>query len=139
MILQHLLLATEISYFANMIHAVQNKSPTFVLQALGSYLLLYGIIVFLLDHYVIEKDGSLREAFLLGAALFIISDFTMYTLFEKSRPYLPLFIYDVLLVGGGCAAATTYLVKNYYKSIEQYNILLFITYVASAYFTVLYK
>jgi len=130
MVLQHLLLSTELTQFQNMIASVKGgKSIDNIAQTGISYLFLYGTIVYLLYHFILERKGSLKEAFLLGCSIYIVSDFTVYAFFEASRPYLFTFIYDVLIAGGGCFVATTYLIKKYYNSIEKYTIGLFLLYI----------
>lgn len=136
MTIQHLLLKTELSQFSKMIQDVQKQNFDLEngkwIPFVGGYLLLYGTIIQLLNYFILTKNESLTNAFLLGCGIYIISDITMFTLFEGARSHIFLFIYDILIVGGGCFLATTYLFRNYSLIIKKYTWLFVLSYLFMA-------
>jgi len=128
MVIHHLLLLTEMSEFNQMIMDVQHKPNHVDLSFTFGYLVCYLTLVYLLYFFVIEKGLSIKESFIFGCCMFIISDFTMFTLFENSRKYLMTFVYDILVLGGGGFAMTTYLIKYKYNLIKRYIVVLFLLY-----------
>jgi len=133
MALQHLSLSTELTQFSKMIVNVQGQSVSLtttndIVPFVVGYLLLYSIIVIMLYYFIILKKETTTTAFLLGCALYTISDFTMYTLFEKARPYLATYLYDIFIVGGGSFALVTYLVQKHFPTVKQTILLPMIVY-----------
>ena len=55
-------------------------------------------------------------------------DVAYFCMFDKSTKYLPVLMYDVLVVGGVCFVLAQYLLKNYYDILKNYTPLLFIFY-----------
>lgn len=134
MTIQHLLLATGITQFNAMIVNVQGKDIQMkttddIAPFVVGYVLLYSIIVVTLYYFIILKKESLTTAFLLGCALYTISDFTVYTFFENARSYLTTYFIDIIILGGGGFALTTYLVRNHFALIKRTILLPFILYV----------
>ena len=124
MIIQNALLLMVVPRFLEMIEKVQKEKMEMDIyrkfRVLATYLFGYLSIVYLLYYFVILKKESIKTAFMLGVICFLISDFTVYWFFDDAKDYFFTFLFDSVVVGGGCFAVTTYLVQNYSMVLEKY-------------------
>jgi uncharacterized membrane protein len=70
-------------------------------------------MIFALYWFIIRKDATILDAFILGASLNAVYEFTNYTFLNNWRPSTV--IMDILW-GGALFSATAYLTNTYYDA-----------------------
>ena len=92
-------------YFDHQIKLVQRSPLTLnIIGAIGCYICL----IFVLFHFIIKKNGSVLEAFLLGASIYGVYEFTNYATLKDWK--ISTVIMDTLW-GGTLFALTTYMTR----------------------------
>ena len=96
-------------YFLSVISKVQ-KSP--VVLNIAPMFLIYTILAGSLNYFIIEKKGSILDAFLFGAVVYSIYELTNYVIF-KNWPVKMVLIDS--LWGGILMASTVYISRTAFK------------------------
>ena len=98
------------NYFQNQIQIIQGTKPT--LNILGA-ILCYILLIFGLNYFILRKNKSIKNAFLLGIVIYGVYETTNFALFKKWK--LLTVIMDTLW-GGILFSLTTmimYKLKNF--------------------------
>jgi len=135
MIIQYILLITEWNYYLNMISYIQgykfnffkNYENEFILKLIITFTLGYIILLLFIFYYTDVFDINFKNFWFI-VFLYFLWDIAYFCMFDKSKKYLPVILYDVLVVGGVCLLLTQYLLHNYYNILKNYTFLLFIFY-----------
>jgi uncharacterized membrane protein len=96
-------------YFERQVLMIQNKEMkiNFV-----SVILCYLLLIFGLNHFIIEPQKSVYDAFLLGIVIYGVFETTNYALFKNWSLYT---VSIDTLWGGILFASTTYIIKKFVK------------------------
>lgn len=98
------------AFFAKQIQDVQG-APSKI--KMSGAVLCYAAMLFSLYWFIIRKDAPILDAFILGASLNAVYEFTNYTFLNNWRPITV--IMDILW-GGILFSTTTYLTNTYYDA-----------------------
>ena len=102
----------NLAFFSKQIEDVQGRPPK--LKMSGA-ILCYISMIFALYWFIIRRDAPIIDAFILGASLNAVYEFTNYTFFNNWRPEIV--VMDILW-GGVLFSTTTYLTNLSYDSIS---------------------
>lgn len=100
------------AFFSKQIEDVQG-APTKI--KMSGAILCYISMIFALYWFIIRKDAPILDAFILGASLNAVYEFTNYTFLNNWRPSTV--VMDILW-GGTLFSITTYLTNLLYESIS---------------------
>ena len=93
--------------FNNFIEKIQG---TKIEIKLIGVVLVYLVIAFGLNYFIIERNNTVMDAFILGLFVYAVYEFTNYSIFKKWEAKI---VAMDTLWGGILFAATTYVVKKY--------------------------
>tara|TARA_Y100000389_G_C17290798_1_gene427942 strand:+ start:65 stop:463 length:399 start_codon:yes stop_codon:yes gene_type:complete len=99
-------------YFLSVISKVQ-RSP--VVLNIAPMFLIYVILASSLNYFIIEKKGSILDAFLFGAVVYSVYELTNYVIF-KNWP-IKMVLIDSLW-GGILMASTVYISRTAFKLVS---------------------
>jgi len=108
-VIDSIYLNTMKKYFERQVLMIQNKEMkiNFV-----SVILCYLLLIFGLNHFIIEPQKSVYDAFLLGIVIYGVFETTNYALFKNWSLYT---VSIDTLWGGILFASTTYIIKKFVK------------------------
>lgn len=103
------------------------------LKATSGYFPWYLPTLLSVYYFILLKNGSLAEAFLLGVTVCAVTDFAIFSMFSRTNIYhLPILMYDIFVVGGLGFAFSVYLWKNYKSIHSTYGWLFLATFLLSS-------
>jgi uncharacterized membrane protein len=106
LILDAIYVAFVASKFGNMIKNIQNKA---IDLRYGSIIVCYILITFALNHFIIQPNKPITDAFLLGICIYGVFDTVSFAIFKKWS--LSLTIIDALW-GGVLFSLATYIYRK---------------------------
>ena len=135
MIIQYILLITECNSYLDMISYIQgykfnfvkNYENEFMMKRILIFTLGYILLLLFIFYYIDVFDINFKNFWFI-VFIYFMWDVSYISMFDKSTKYLPVLLYDGLVVGGGCLLLTQYLLYNYYNILKNYTLLLFIFY-----------
>ena len=80
LILDYIYLSLSKNFFNNLVRSIQGQN--IVINNLG-LVLVYFLMIFSYNYFIIEKKGSVLDAFLLGISIYGIFGTTNYAIFKK--------------------------------------------------------
>ncbi len=99
---------------------MKNGLPT--PKVLFSYIAVYVSVLLLFYTFILRKNSSLSEAFLLGTCVYAVVDTFMYGIFRRTKyNHIPTLLYDIFIVGGVSFALSLYIYKEYKSMVSRYT------------------
>jgi len=136
MILQYILLISELNYYLDMVSDIQyykfnfykNLENNFTLKMTSVAIIGYIALICIVYYYIIQNKKSIISGFIFTSILYLMWDVCLFFMFDKAVKYWPLLLYDTFVVGGGCMAISQYILYNYYPILKNYIGVLFVLY-----------
>lgn len=107
LVLDFIYLSLTKNFYNNLVRSIQGQN--IVINNLG-LLLAYFLMIFSYNYFIIEKKGSVLDAFLLGISIYGIYEGTNYAIFKKWT--LQAVILDTIW-GGILFGTTRYLTQKF--------------------------
>ena len=85
LLLDAIYLSTVGGQFSTMIRSIQGSN---VKMRYGSVIACYILIIYMLNHFIIQPRKSIKDAFMLGACTYGIYDTVNYAIFKKYKLHL---------------------------------------------------
>jgi hypothetical protein len=144
--LQSIFILLEGKYYLDMISDIQgykynfykNYKNEFTLKSIILYFFGNFLLTLALYYYIVLQKKTAIDSAILMIFITLIWDGAIFICFDKSSKHLPVFLFDILIVGGLCAFITTYLLYNYYDYIKNYTFLLFLLFLFNSYLALYY-
>ena len=136
MILQYILLNTEWQFYLAMASDIQghkfnfykNEKHEFIFKNIIICSLGYIGLVYFLYYYIILPKKSYFEGFIFMCIIYLMWDVSVFFMSDKGSYYVPLLLYDAIIVGGVCMLISHYFFNNYYDILKNNILILFILY-----------
>ncbi len=129
--LQNLTMILELPPWINLVSDIQNERTSTVpngipgVKILLSYIIIYIAVLSIVYIFLLKRNATLTEAFVLGSLVYIIADTFMFAPFKRSHTrYIPTLLYDIFIVGGASWAACMYVYKFYPSILTEYTMYL---------------
>ena len=111
-VLDYFYLSSVSPFFNKLIKSIQGSK---INLHLGSAILDYMFIILGLNYFVIQKNGTIEEAFMLGFTTYGVFEATNMAIFNKWN--LSKYAIIDIIWGGILYSTTAYLTKRFYKFI----------------------
>ncbi len=125
----------EIYSYGNILSDIQNERANVIpngtptTKFIFAYFFIYFCCLLLLYVFILKRNGSISEAFLLGSCVYGVVDTFLYGVFKRTNMnHIPTLLYDVFVVGGLNFALMTYIYRNYSPVLSSYSLLFFFTF-----------
>ena len=137
LIIQYLLIVTELKYYLDMITDIQgykfnfykNEKNQFTIKNILIYIIGYIVAAGVIYYFTIRNHNSLLHGlFFIIFAWCVMWDIALFSLFDKATHHIPVLLYDIFVVAGVGFAISHYLIYNYNNILKKHIPLLFILY-----------
>lgn len=137
MILEHILLISELNSYLNMVSDIQgykvngykNRENNFTFKNITLFTIGYIVFIYFIYYYIILPKKTILEGFLFTSFVALFWDSCLFSLFDKGTQYYPLLLYDTFVVVGVCMVISQYMLYNYYVILKKYIPLLIVFYI----------
>ena len=123
--IQYIFMITEWKHYLDAFSYIQGekfnlfKNETFTITIAFIYIIVYIIITIFIMYYIDVFTINLKNLIFI-IILYSFWDMAIYVMFYKAEKFLPVLLYDILVVGGVGLLLTQYIFINYYNIIFIY-------------------
>jgi len=128
MMFEYILMIIEWKYYLDIYTDLQGykynwfKSEDNKLKLNSSLIMTFGFLLTIIGFSVFLGEKLYKVnlvSFLFIICIWTTWDFAYYIAFEKATKHLPIFLYDIFIVGGLCLVLTQFIFNKYYKILEK--------------------